>query len=57
MDFTHVSDQEISDYISKITSLGYIKGSDVRYDKGNTYIIIEYSPRSKYLKLVFHIKR
>ena len=54
MNFSDATEQEISEYISKINSLGYVKGSNVRYDKGNTYIIVE----GDYgLHLVFHIKR
>ena len=55
MNFSNVTDQEISEYISKINSLGYVRGSNVRFDKGNTYIIVD----NKYgdLNLVFHIKR
>ena len=55
MNFSNVTDQEISDYISKINSLGFVRGSNVRFDKGNTYIIVD----NKYgdLNLVFHIKR
>ena len=55
MNFHNVTDQEISDYISKINSLGYIKGSNVRFDKGSTYIIVDNS--SGDLNLVFHIKK
>ena len=54
MNFQDATEQEISDYISKITSAGYVKGSNVRYDKGNTYIIVE---ENYGLNIVFHIKR
>lgn len=54
MVFSDATAQEISEYISKINSLGYVKGSNVRYDKGNTYIIVD---DSYGLNLVFHIKR
>ena len=55
MNFYNVTEQEVSDYISKINSLGYIKGSNVRFDKGNTYIIVDKNYGD--LNLVFHIKR
>ena len=55
MDFYHATEQEVSEYTSKISSLGYIKGSRVRYDKGNTYIIVDTDNGG--LNLVFHIKR
>lgn len=55
MNFPNATEQEISEYISKINSLGYVKGSNVRFDKGNTYIIVD----NQYgdLNLVFHIKK
>ena len=55
MEYPNASDQEISEYVSKINSLGYVKGSNVRYDKGNTYIIVD--TENGGLNLVFHIKR
>ncbi len=55
MEYPNASDQEISEYVSKINSLGYVKGSEVRYDKGNTYIIVD--TENGGLNLVFHIKR
>lgn len=55
MEFSDSTPQEISDYIAKITSLGYVRGSNVRFDKGNTYIIVD--DECGYLHLVFHIKR
>jgi len=55
MNFTNVKDREIEDYIYKIQSLGYVKGSEVRFDKENTYIIVDYN--SGKLNLVFHIKK
>ena len=55
MNFNNVTEEELSNYISKINSLGYVKGSNVRYDKGNTYIIVDDNYGD--LNLVFHIKR
>ena len=55
MNYRNVTDNEVSEYISKINSLGYVKGSDVRFDKGNTYIIVDSNCGD--LNLVFHIKR
>ena len=55
MSFPDATDHEISEYISKINSLGYVKGSNVRFDKGNTYIIVDEQYGG--LNLVFHIKR
>ena len=56
MQYYNVTKQEIEDYIAKIESLGYVKGSRVRYDKGNTYIIVDDEAYCD-LELVFHIKK
>ena len=55
MNFENVTEQEVSEYVTKINSLGFVRGSKVRFDKGNTYIIVD----NQYgdLNLVFHIKR
>ena len=55
MDFRDVLEDELSKYISKITEERFIKMSEVRYEKENTYIIIDNA--GKYLNLVFHIKK
>ena len=55
MDFYNASEQEVAEYVSKIVSLGYMKNTNVRYDKGNTYIIVDTEKGG--LNLVFHIKR
>ena len=55
MEFYHATEQEVAEYVSKINSLGYVKGSRVRYDKGNTYIIVDTDNGG--LNLVYHIKR
>lgn len=55
IDYEKTTDDVIDNYISNVVSNGYIKASNVRYDKGNTYIIIENN--DGYLHLVFHIKK
>ena len=57
MNFKNVSEVEISSYIDKIKMAGYVQGSKVRFDKGNTYIIVDYKETYDELELVFHIKR
>ena len=44
-----------NDYISKIQENGFYKASNVRYEKGNTYIIIE--TNRGYTKIAYHIKK
>ena len=56
MKFKNVSGLKVNNYISKIMDMGYTKGSKVRYDKDNTYIIVDYWDYGKELELVFHIK-
>ena len=56
MNFYNVSNEEIESYTSKIQSLGYTKNTKVRFDKGNTYIIVD-TDTSYDLNLVFHIKK
>ena len=41
-------------YLEKLDSLGFKKASDVRYDKNNTYIIVEEIDDTT--KIAFHIK-
>ena len=43
------------EFISTLLQNGFVKGSDVRYDKDNTYIIIENSTRKT--EIVYHIKK
>ena len=57
MDFYNVPEEEIQSYVSKISTEGYVKGSDVRFDKSNTYIIVDYDKYGKSLNLVYHIKK
>lgn len=44
-----------NEYESTLLSNGFTKGSNVRYDKGNTYVIIESTGNNT--KIVYHIKR
>ena len=54
IDYSGVTSEALNAYKVKITDAGYVKGSDVRYDKDNTYIIVEYEEQN--LHLVFHVK-
>lgn len=55
MDYKNVSSLDFEDYLYEITNAGFIQESNVRYEKNNTYIIVEYS--GTLLHLVFHIKK
>lgn len=57
MTFYNVTNEEIQSYILKVQSQGYYKGSKVRYDKSNTYVIVDDNPSSGDLNIVFHIKK
>ena len=54
IDYKNVTEEAVKAYIEKIESVGFKKGSDVRYDRDNTYIILE--PNVPTLHLVFHVK-
>ena len=54
MYYKDITDEEIQEYIYKIESSGYIRMTDVRFEKGNTYIIVD--PKG-WLNIVFHIKK
>ena len=56
MDYAQSTSEEIKKYISDVENAGYKKATDVRYEKGNEYIIIENQNEANYLHLVFHIK-
>ena len=56
MDFYSVTEQEVENYRNQIRGEGYVQNTDVRFDKENTYIIVDYSSGSD-LNLVFHIKK
>ena len=55
MYFSDGSRDDLEAYTNQLEQLGYVKNSLVRYDKGNTYIIVDYAFEK--LILVFHIKR
>ncbi len=55
MDFEFVSIAQCNDYCELIQQNGYIKNTPVRFDKDNTYIIVDY--KNSNLNLVFHIKK
>lgn len=55
MDYKNVSSIDFTNYINTINAAGYVQASNVRYEKANTYIIVEHAGNS--LHLVFHIKR
>ena len=55
MEYFNVPVNEMSDYIYEIETAGYVQGSKVRYDKDNTYIIVDYINGD--LEIVFHIKK
>jgi hypothetical protein len=57
MTFYSATAEEIQNYASQIESLGYTKNTKVRFDKGNTYIIVDDDPSNGDLNLVFHIKK
>ena len=44
-----------NEYISQIQENGFYKASDVRYEKGNTYIIVD--TNRGYTKIAYHIKK
>lgn len=54
IDYKGTTSEEINKYRDEVEAKGYKKMTNVRYEKGNEYIIIEedYS-----LHLVFHIKK
>ena len=44
-----------NEYVNTLLSNGYIKGSNVRYDKENTYVILEADGSNT--RVVYHIKK
>jgi len=44
-----------NDYENTLLTNGYVKGSNVRYDKDNTYVIVEENGSNT--KVVYHIKK
>ena len=55
LDYDKATDDEINKYIGEVITKGYNKMTNVRYEKGNEYIIIENTGHS--LHLVFHVKK
>ena len=56
MDYSNVSIYEFELYERKIEDYGFNKETNVRYDKNNTYVILEYNEKRQTLHVVFHIK-
>ena len=56
MYYFNYDSEQLKEYISRIGSDGYIQSTKVRYDKGNTYIIVD-EMNGGTLNIVFHIKR
>ncbi len=54
--YKNVTQDEIDNYLDQITSAGFVKMTDVRYERGNTYIIVD-ANYSTGLNIVFHIKK
>lgn len=54
IDYSNTNNEEVNNYIRAIEDSGYVKASKVRYEKDNTYIIVE--DNNGHLHLVFHIK-
>ena len=51
--YYNVTNEEVENYIKTIEDAGYEKKTDVRYEKNNEYIIVDY----KYdLNIVYHVK-
>lgn len=55
MYYKNISASDLNNYLDEITNNGYDKKTSVRYEKDNTYIIVD--PKGNDLTLVFHIKR
>lgn len=54
IDYEESTTEKINEYRNQVVAAGYAKATDVRYEKGKEYIIID--PDGDYLHLVFHIK-
>lgn len=57
MDYSDVSYLEFEMYERNVENYGFEKNSKVRYDKDNTYIILEHNEKRQTLHVVFHIKK
>ncbi|DAA90213.1 TPA: hypothetical protein CPT79_05365 [Candidatus Gastranaerophilales bacterium HUM_6] len=53
--YENVSSLDFEDYLYEITRAGYIQQSNDRYEKENTFIIVEYIEKT--LHIVFHINK
>ena len=53
--YENVSSLDFEDYLYEITRAGYIQQSNDRYEKENTFIIVEYTEKT--LHTVFHINK
>ena len=52
--YNNLSEDVVTQYKNKIVERGYNKATDVRYEKNNTYIIVDFNGTD--LELVYHIK-
>lgn len=55
MQYENINISDYDNYLNVVTNAGYEKKTKVRYEKGNTYIIIDVS--NNHLELVYHIKK
>ncbi len=46
-----------NNFIMELTGNGFVKGSEVRYDKDNIYVIIDYLRGNNQTEIVYHIKK
>ena len=54
MKYHNLSEDLVNNYRNKIINNGYEQATSVRYEKGNTYIIVDNN--DDVLTLVYHIK-
>lgn len=54
LDFNKVTNEEVDRYIMRLSGNGFSKKTDVRYEKDNTYVIVD--KQGKALNIVYHIK-
>ena len=52
--YNNLSEDSVTQYRNKIVEAGFAKATDVRYEKNNTYIIVDFDGSD--LELVYHIK-
>ena len=53
--YDNVSSGMISEYQNVLQDNGYTRGSNVRFDKGHTYVIVEEDGTN--LKIAYHVKK